>query len=214
MRGDFSRAYATAAKANFFLQQCRKTGEVGNFPRIDMHLNNLIVAGWRSGALDLPSCVEAFVRLVQHAPATNDKPLLRSNLAVLQIMAGDLTAPTDTLSELFASVSVRTDYDAYYVYFIGNNLAGALFASGQVDKAKAVWKRLDQAVRGLDSTRLPYRKRHDIQAQCFGEPMHEASPEMWDTHITRRTAIPLEGPSWSFIGKGFLLSDLQYWSDD
>lgn len=214
MRGEFSRAYTTAAKANFFLQKCRKSGEVGIFPRIDMHLNNLIVAGWRSGALELPSCVEAFARLVEHAPTTNDKSLLRSNLAVLQIMAGDLAAPIATLRELFESVSVRTDYDAYYVYFIGNNLAGALFASRQLDEARSVWGRLDQAVHGLASMRLPYRKRHDIQAQCFGDPAREASADVWDTHITKRMTVPLEGPSWSFIGKGFLLSDLQYWSDD
>jgi len=214
MRGSFSEAYSTAAQANYFLQKCRKSGEIGEFPRIDMHLNNLIVAGWKSGQLDLPSCIDAFQRLVEQAPPTNDKSLLRSNLAVLQIVAGDIASSIDTLGELFEFVSARSDYDAYYVYFIGNNLAGGLFASRQTAKARAIWDKLGQVVPGLDSTKLPYQKRHAIQSQCLAHAAYEASADVWETYIAKHTSLPPEGPSWSFIGTGFLLSDLQYWSDD
>jgi DNA polymerase III delta prime subunit len=214
MRGDFDRAHSTAAKANYFLQQCRRTGDVGDFPRVDMHLNNLVVAGWQSGAWDLPSCINAFDNLIENTPATNDRPLLESNRAVLKIMSGDLVAPLKDLRHLFKALSSHDDYDAYYVYFIGNNLTGALYAAKQVEEAKAIWNALGQVVAKLDTSRLPYRKRHDIQSRCFSKPSCEATAEVWEKHLAKEANLPLEGPSWAFLARGFLLSDLQYWSDD
>lgn len=97
---------------------------------------------------------------------------------------------------------------------MGNNLVGALCAAGRIHEARGIWETLGSVVPRLVSPKLPFSERHDIQGHCLDLPPGEATAAAWEGFIASSGVLPRLGPSWSFLQHGFLLSDLQYWSDD
>lgn len=214
LNGRFADAFGAAQDGERFLAELHAREQRLLFPRVDMLANNLVIAGYRAGILTTSAAAATLGHAVASAAPTTDTPLLKGNHAALVAMEGRPEEALATLLELKKIVSSAVDYDAYYAYFVLNNLAGVHYALGDADAARHTW---DQAGAALSRIELPIRsyfdRRHALQSSCFDAPA-PASVARWEGHIRSAGHAAEVGPGWQHFGRGFLLSDLQYWAED
>jgi AAA ATPase domain len=214
LKGEFMTAFETARDGERFLSELHEKGEHFVFPRVDMLANNLIVAGFRGGTLTASAAATLQGQAIASAASTVDNSLLRSNLSAFLALEGRPNDAQAILLELISVVSSAPDYDAYYAYFVLNNLAGTQFALGEIDSARETWEKASEALTRIE---MPIRptldKRHALQAGCL-TVAHSLTVTDWERHIFEIGRATEVGPSWRHFARGFLLSDLQYWAED
>lgn len=214
LNGAFRGAFQTAQDGERFLAELHAKGERFLFPRVDMLANNLIVAGFRAGMLTAPAAAAALGQAIASSSSTTDTPLLKSNQAALLAFEGLLHDAESILRQLVQIVSAAPDYDAYYAYFVFNNLAGVQFALGEPQTARDVWERASEALGRIEMPIRPYLdRRHVLQSGCLNLT-DEPSVAAWEDYIRTQGRTAEVGPGWQHFGRGFLLSDLQYWAED
>jgi len=207
-RGAFEDALRFSGQADDLV----KRHETLRFPRLDIAVNNQLVAAWVGGHLSAAEFATKMEQLQANAQPTNDTLLLRSNHAVAIALLGKPTEAAEVLWDAFAAVSRPESGETYDCYFIGNNLAGALYDVGNLPEARRVWSRLDSLAAALP---VPIRGfmdlRHQVMTSILSAPPIEGVG--WDD-APREKLRDRIGPMWRFFGRGFLLSELQFWSDE
>lgn len=107
----------------------------------------------------------------------------------------------------------RGESDAYHRYFVANNLAGLIALSGEAARAVDL---LEDAGRDLDllypAIREVLRRRHGLMPELLRAASGFREAE-YDAFL-REHHLPQVGPQWDFYGRGFLLSDIQFWASD
>lgn len=214
LNGRFADAFATAQDGERFLAELHAKDQRLLFPRVDMLANNLVIAGYRAGILTTSAAATTLGQAIASAALTTDTPLLKGNHAALVAMEGRPLEALTTLNELTKIVSSAVDYDAYYAYFVFNNLAGVQYAINDADAARQSWARATEALGRIEMPIRPYLdRRHVLQTSCLNVAV-PASVERWEEHIRTDGHTAAVGPGWQHFGRGFLLSDLQYWVED
>lgn len=214
LNGSFQSAFATAQDGERFLAELQAKGQHYLFPRVDMLANNLIVAGFRAGILTAAAAAAAVGQAIASGPKSTDTTLLRSNQAVLITLDGRPAEALPILEEMTAVVSIAPDYDAYYTYFIFANLTGVQYALGSDQDARKSWGRATEALKRIEMPIRPYLdRRHAIQTACLDRNTPGTVSD-WEDYISQFGNISEVGPGWQHFGRGYLLSDLQYWAED
>jgi len=181
------------------------------WPSPQIAANNSILARHLADALDPSSAAELARSLVTGSSESGDSVLLRNNYAVLTIKAGDLPTARATLESALATLLSDRNPDGYHRYFVSNNLAGLLALDGNLPRALELVHDcdtlLDQFYPAVQQTML---RRQEL----IGEAVRQApnlSPDEFDRFLLQRHGSQV-GPQWAFYGRGFLLSDIQFWS--
>ncbi len=214
VNGSFESAFAIAQNGERFLADLQAKSQHFLFPRVDMLANNLIVSGFRAGILTARAAAAALGQTIASGPKSTDTTLLKNNEAVLMTIDGRPTEALAILEEMAAVVSISPDYDAYYTYFIFNNIAGVRYALGNVQDARQAWARATEALSRIEMPIRPYLDcRHAAQAMCLDQGAPGTVTD-WEDYISRSGRISEVGPGWQHFGRGYLLSDLQYWAED
>lgn len=180
------------------------------FPREDILATNLTVAAYLDGQLDESEALRAALAIRESYRDSNDSPLHAANVGFYLARQGRYGEAIALLAPVFEHIKGANDFDSYYLYFVGNNLSGSLWMQGLVAESAAVWSDISPFVRECVGPMVPYmRARHAIQARIF-----ESEPGVrdWDGFVTSVASAQV-GPGWRFYGRGFLVSELEFWSD-
>lgn len=213
MRGAYSEAKATAARAIEYLDEFRVREPCARIPRTDIVVNNFLVAAFRDGKLAASECSGYLRKILDLGIRSNDHSLFISNNAAFLALSGKADEAVAILSDAFAEISGRGDADPYYVYFIGNNLAGALFTAGRAVESASIWDKITPLASKINLVQEGvFTKRHVMLGTIYSDT--GSNLNRWDEFIATRHPAMIRGPIWLQLRRGFLLSDLQFWSED
>ncbi len=206
--GRYEEAYGTLKKAErlFF------TMPEFPFPRQDIPLNNLVIAGSRSNRTDMETCVIRQRLICGHPDGRADNFQQRNNLLGYLLLSHIWDESEALIAELLAEVKVRGISESYLVlYLFSHRLAlsviradwtGALTANELLKGtlAKIQWPSRPSLVRRQDMIEQILRDRPAL------------NPEEYDLFFIERDPMG-SGHTWPHFGRGILLSELQFWSD-
>jgi tetratricopeptide (TPR) repeat protein len=205
--GEFDEAFSVCQQANALLERERAV----TFGRPDILLTNLTLAAYLSGRLTASDALDAAQVLLGAAGGSNDAPLLATNVAFYLARERRYDEAIALLAPVFQKLVDRTDFDTYYPYYVGNNLSGSLYMQGRVAEGRSVWETITPYLQDFIGPLAPYlRRRHGLQTGIFGA---ELAAHDWDAYLGV-AGTPQVGPGWKLYGKGFLPSELEFWSDE
>jgi AAA ATPase domain len=209
--GRFGQAYDTAIRCKAFSHAALER-EAIRLPRLDILENNLLISSYRADKL---SAAEAAARMKEllTTETSNDTALLASNYSAFSLLAGMAgNRVAAILQPLFDDLAGEGDFDSYYGYFVGNNLATCYIAIGNLPRATLYFDRIEPL---LASIRVPLQRflilRHKLLKGRLEDPQLTLSE--WETPIAS-SELSRFGSMWSHFAHGLLLSDLEFWADD
>jgi hypothetical protein len=204
MLGEFAEAERVSTEA----MSMSGNVTVARYPRRHIPANNAILAAYRDGSMTAVVARDALDQMVAATSQPSDLVLLRNNTAILRALTGDLSRAAEELASVASSVAS----DGYYRYFVQANLISMAHLLGQAADAKQQWLTLGERIPQIpDPDRIALRKRHELLAGAF-DTVTSGDPSDW-WHFVSHIAPPQVGPVWRFYGYGFLLSDIQFWSE-
>jgi hypothetical protein len=180
------------------------------FPRIEVPINNYTLSSLLSKTLTAHQCIEVYDSLFKRLNNSEERILLKSNYIVLKALSGKLEEAlihSEALKKLLSNASRK---DNYYNYFVGINHAVIIYLTSGHNSALPL---LDILVQ--DAPSIPDKvfllKRHELIRTLMQET-EISDPLIWNDELYKRNPQEL-GPSWRFWSKGFLFTDMQFWSD-
>ena len=183
------------------------------WPGPEVAANNAILARYLAGDLEVSTARELLLKVTTNSNEAGDRILLQNNCAVLSIHAGELSEAKATLELSRLSLLESQEPDQYHEYFVNNNLAALLALNGEIEQAQHLMDICNEAAKhfypAISATIL---RRQELIDEALNEASNLSVQEL-DTYLIRKHGMQV-GPQWSFYGRVFLLSDIQYWSAD
>jgi hypothetical protein len=207
--GRFTEAYARAVE----LEQVVHNFAQLYWPALDIAANNFIVASYLIGKIEVSTAVSLMKEALQGATETGDCVLMQNNYAVFLSRAGREREAKALLQRTYAQVIASSDPDEYHCYFVGNNLAVLHALEGEQIIAERLYRECSMRLeRMYPAIRETLQKRHELLGPIFAEAA-ELDTESFDGYLLKNYPLQI-GPQWAFYGRGFLISDIQFWSTD
>jgi Flp pilus assembly protein TadD len=204
--------FAEAAKYAKQAVEMESEGWCHTLPRPEVAINNLVLSGFLAETLKASDAVTVYERLLAEQPAIADRHLILNNHAVVLTLTGRLNDALHLCSNVDSEMRELGKNDSYYQYFVRSNLAGLLHLSGRRLEAERLWQELETQVPEIaqeDRSYLVQRQR--LQAGAFDE-VAAGDAAGWQNYLLRRHPV-MFGDGWRFYGRGFLMSDIQFWSE-
>lgn len=135
--------------------------------------------------------------------------IFQLNCAIYMALAGEMDQAEGNLRALEkVSLELRDDYYLFYVYA---NLAAVLYLKGRRTEAVCLLRencsKPPLLFKATEKTYLEERSRQWISVM---ESIEIKDPKTFDTYLLDRHPPKTQ---WAFIGRGFLYSDIQFWSE-
>lgn len=179
---------------------------------VEKPINNFVLASYLSDRVSPAEAARILAGAIELAGEGGDSILVRNNRAVLSALGGDLGWALQEFQALAKQIEDREIEDSFYLYFIRSNLIALLFLSGDKTDAISRWSKLEDAIPFIaEADRVFLIRRHEMQKQAF-ERIEAGDIEGWHTYLQKNFQNELGRP-WQFYGRGFLVSDLQFWSE-
>jgi hypothetical protein len=200
MMADFREANDVARRA---LDVSREFRQARRRPEIP--LNNLVVSALLNGDISATEASRMLRDALTVSRNAGEIAILANNMAAAKARSGELNEALEDLEAV--ARGARGEYNEYYMYFINSNLTGLRFllsgGSGWADE----WDKIAPP-KIPEGDRIFLLRRHELQREAFYR--RQTSYLEWDSYISTHYRAEL-GPTWSFYGRGFLFSDLQFW---
>lgn len=207
--GKFSEAHARALELDGLVRDNQHMA----WPVLDIAVNNFILAGYLNGDFEAAMAATLLEQALKGPAEMADSILMENNCAVFLIRGGAQLEARALLERTYVKVVAGSTPDVYHRYFVGNNLAALLALAGEAALAESLRQEIG---RGLEwfypAVRETLKKRHELLVPAFADAL-QLGVERFDTYLTDRYPSQI-GPQWAFYGRGFLLSDIQFWSAD
>ena len=213
VRGDFESAYQRASLCDSYRRQVERS-EIGiRFPRPDFLANNHILSSFRTGRLSAADAGTLLEQLITTRPATSDVGLLASNRGGFLILEQRYAEALSMLEPWLDRFAADATFDAFYAYYIGNNVTASLLALSNRERARETWNSISSILPLLpEPTREYLVARHQILSAAILQP--NATLSTWQHALDKAAAMIPVGPAWKHLGQPVLFSDLQFWSED
>lgn len=207
--GRFAEASARAVELEEMIRHYQSL----RWPQPEIAANNSVIARYLAGAIDAATAAELLIKVAQGSAESGDRLLLQNNCAVLMVRTGRINEARSTLEAARALLSSCKEPDWYHRYFVNNNLAALLALEGDLDRARALIGECTTAAEELyPAIQATIARRQQLIGEAINEAPH-LSPEELDDFLIKRHGMQV-GPQWALYGRGFLLTDIQYWSAD
>lgn len=180
------------------------------FPKPFIPANNYIISGLLSKNFSEHDALEMYSTIVDNLDGQADKLLIKNNIAVTYCLCNQLEIASSMLEQIYETILKKQELDNYYYYYLISNFACVRFLLGDKDKALSLWTTLIDKIPKIPEIDYLIR-RHDLIADSFLS-LEVNDPLIWQEHLLKSNPYEL-GKSWGFFGKGFLYSDLQFWSE-
>ncbi|WP_144243540.1 ATP-binding protein [Azospirillum argentinense] len=172
--------------------------------------NNAYIAAFRAGDMAAEQAAAMLAASIGGDLLLQDRILCRNNLAVLHLLAGDYGRAETEFAGAYEHVMGK-GLDAYYRAFVTSNYAALLRVSGHHERAAGVWAEHRGAVAALsDELRRVLSRRADLLAARFADAT-PVTMHQWDGVLLDEE--PLVSALWDGLRHGFLMSDIQVWSE-
>jgi len=205
-QGEFGRAVEVARQAVQWTSELSgKTRTVEPYKVF----NNYAIAAYRAGQISAADAKD--VLLAFDGIEDIDRVLLATNAAVFTLLAGETDRGNAMLENLVGPLDER-EVDAYYLVYPVSDLAVSQHLVGNTARARSLLNQVDRYIDGLKAELQPcFRKRQSALRKAFEDP------SVTDAQAIDRYPAALygKGPhvAWGALGRGFIMSDIQVWSE-
>lgn len=135
--------------------------------------------------------------------------IFQLNCAIYMALAGELDQAEENLRAL-EKVSLKL-CDDYYLFYVYANMAAVLYLKGRRSEAVSLLRKNclkpPLLFKATEKMYLEERSRRWISAM---ESVEIKNPKTFDTYLLKEHPPKTQ---WAFIGRGFLYSDIQFWSE-
>jgi hypothetical protein len=201
-------AYSHALEAESVAVQAVDIGH-----RLDVLASNLVLAGYRAGAIDLPRAVEHQRLIVNSPEGANDNFIQRCNLVsylLLESRDDEAVAELETLQGELREVGIDESYLVYYA----NTLAVAAAAvAGDLEGALRRHREMEAFVNSRKWPTAPYlRRRQQLLDEVLPNlDIDRPRPEIDQVLID---SFPRQiGEAWAYYGRLIPCCELSFWVD-
>lgn len=177
-------------------------------------INNYAISAFRAGAEDARDLGVALDVVLEGSTGARlrDRTLLVANRAVLALMCGEVGRGGELLRSAWAEV-VSLELDDYYRLYCGSNLAIATALAGERREASDILQAAQGCVEAMPKrVRHAHRRRHAMMSAAVLDASVDTAAA-FDAYPARARAPDGDQDPWWSIGRGFLLSDIQVWSE-
>jgi hypothetical protein len=208
-RGQFSEANSRALE----LEELIHNFSALTWPMPEVAANNSILARYLAGIFDAATGADLLAKVFNESAEAGDRLLLQNNYAVLLILTDKITEAQALLNRAYTAILAGKEPDGYHRYFLGNNIAALLTLKGDLPAALKMVEEcgtvLNQFYPAISATMA---RRHELLQQAMKEAPQLTS-KAFDNVLFDRYPHQV-GSQWAFYGRGFLLTDIQFWFGD
>jgi hypothetical protein len=182
------------------------------FTRFEVLSNNLIISELLSGMSTAVNAGINFEALCNRVSETLDFALIRSNYGSIVALTGDLPKAKFILAITSQELVLESESDYLHRYLVGSNLACVKYLMGEKSTGLNEMVSLEKIVDiAMPPHRHFFRRRHDLLVEAMKSEVGFNVTD-WNELPTKIDPSGL-GPPWKHYGKGFLLTDLQIFSE-
>jgi len=183
------------------------------WPGPEIAANNSVLARYLASNIDVSTSADLLLQVTKNSNEAGDRILLQNNCSVLLVRAGRIPEARQILDDAFTSLRNSEEPDGYHLYFVKSNLASLLALGGEADRALTLIEEcvaiVDQFYPAINAT---MKRRQELIREAIKEAP-ALSAEEFDNFLLQKHGMQI-GPQWAFYGRGFLLTDIQFWSAD
>lgn len=173
--------------------------------------NNYYLASFYAEDTDRNKLLENMKHLVEHLEDTELKIIPLINLSIFYTVVQQEAGVNIALNCLYNALQLNSELeDDYYTYYINVNLAAIYFLSHDREKAIIYMEKCLKPPALMKSTEKIYLKKRSEKWLSVMNMNDNISFECFDTYLLDDLS---SNTAWRFIGRGFLPSDLQFWSE-
>lgn len=204
-------------EANFYSNEAIKLlskSENMEFPRPEIPINNFIVSGFLSGELSPDDGINLYNKIFAENTCSDyaDHVLLLNNQAILLVHSNNFKEAIFLLDKAINFLKEKKSEDNFYEYYLKMNLLTLNSLLGYKKNLKTDLKKLFKRIPCLpDSDKESLMRRHTFYEKSLLSVKFKSPGEL-DSYLLKKDPMGL-GKTWRFWGRGFLLSDLQFWSE-
>ena len=183
-----------------------------HFQRIEMPLNNIIIASYIRKDITPENAVNLLKKTLKtYDTEETTSTIILSNIAVLYGLTGNFDEAFNILFEMHTKFCSIENLEFYYRYLIDRNLSSVCFAKGDKFSAINLIEKL------LSINNLSHRKSFKYQTiQLLKNMKEEAQLDGYDWYINQLDypgTYSSAPPFWSYYGKKYLFGELEFWSE-
>lgn len=203
--GKFTDAYEAIQKAMTLIHEMPEIA----FPRTETMYNNFLLACYFTGQLQPYEIVPLYQSLLQDLPATADRTIIQTNLAIFYIQTWNLESAERLLTEMRDHLLKSEAYEPSRLYHIEANLVALYLYKKDWTLAAYHLKPLDILIPNIDRNSY-YTKKHTILKRIIQEQISFSdNPES----IIQEVCPAFQTSAWNFFGRLFAYNTLEYWSE-
>lgn len=184
------------------------------FPRTEVVINNYIVTGYLTKKVNSSKGLQLFETVFQNSKSSSDMILIKNNYASLLACNGDFDTSKEKFLELQQVLKEKSNIETYYEYCINSNLLVVEYLMGNYEDSKRLFDTLlKNPIIGEEDY---YRTRQNFLTKLFEENNASSSLLLKDIctlNIYDSNGIYSLEQMKEVYTKGFLFSDIQFWSE-
>lgn len=172
-------------------------------------LSNYCLCAVLSERLSPSDAYKHLLSIIKHETFGDWTIIFQLNCSIYMALAGELEDAERSLNDLeYISQELCDDY---YLFYVNANLAAVHYLQGRRQAAiRLLTDKCSQAPGLFKATEKAYIEERTRQWINAMESIEIKDPKEFDTFLLN--AHP-EQTQWAFIGRGFLYSDIQFWSE-
>lgn len=177
-------------------------------------LNNYVIAAFRAG---IETAEQGFAALdsvagAEPEPWLRDRCLFAINRGVLAMLAGRAEIAAAILQGVWDHV-IEEELDGYYQLYAASNLAAVRALTGDRAEALRLLAAAGSVLHYVPHWLEPFHRRRHQLVLAAVERGGIAATDEWDRYPSSVRAPAGTQDFWWSIGHGFLMSDIQVWSE-
>lgn len=188
-------------------------GVLQRFPSVGVNqmylLSNYYLCNVLSGELSPTDAYKKLSCIIRQREFGDWAIIIKLNCAIYMALAGELNRAEETL-RLLGKISLEL-CDDYYIFYVYANLAAVLYLQGKSTEAVSLLQkyclRSPKLFKATEKAYIEERSREWISVM---ESTSIKDPQVFDTYLLNKHPSETQ---WTFIGRGFLYSDIQFWSE-
>lgn len=172
-------------------------------------LNNYCLCAVLSEALSPADAYKKLLPIMDQRKFGDWTIIFQMNCAIYMALAGEINQAEENL-RMLEKVSLEL-CDDYYLFYIYANLAAVLYLQGRRTEAVSLLREnCSKPPLLFKATEKMYLEERSKQWISVMESVDIKDPKVFDTYLLDRHP---QKTQWAFIGRGFLYSDIQFWSE-
>ncbi|MGN7765011.1 ATP-binding protein [Paenibacillus sp. 22594] len=204
--GEYNKSFEFIEENSNILSDYENLALMNNYYLV----NNAVLSGVYSNKLDISNGIELLEKILESHLQSDDSYIIKNNLSVLLALSGEFIKAKCNLEEMAHDERIKVD--DYYDYFISMNLASVLYILGEKMSALDILTEYEDKIPYICKNEKNFLVNRQRYLQELFSSDVSIDPNQFDTYLINKYPQIL-GPSWKHWGRGFLTSDIQFWSE-